>query len=177
MDYSEGFKYDEVKVYSEKGTKYCRPVWAFQTDLNLKVAIGGVSDDSIESFTLWAESRTLPLFCSFDLPDGVYSAYLFKVCRDPEQIFGINISHYEYKGKNPSLNIMKRQYDECPFDEILPVPKQVTEISGDPGATLKSEFVHLESLLEGTINEAGMRKTDSLRLANFPFSFPKYLYN
>lgn len=177
MDYSEDFKFDEVKVYSEKGTKYCTPVFAFQTELNVKVGTRGISDDSVDSFTQWAESRTLPLFCAFDLPDGVYSAYLFKVCKDSERIFGINISHYEYKGKNPSLNTMKRQYDDCPFDEILPVPKQETEISGDSSTTLKSECFHLESFLEGTINEAGMRKTDSVRLANFQFSFPKYLYN
>ena len=177
MDYSEGFKYDEIKVYSEKGTKYCMPVWASQTELNIKVGTQGISDDRVESFTEWAESRTLPLFCSFDLPDGVYSAYLFKVCKDSEQIFGINISHYEYKGKNPSLSTMKRQYDDCPFDETLPVPKQVTEIFGDSSTTLNSECLHLESFLEGTINEAGMRKTDSVRLADLELTFHKYLYN
>lgn len=177
MDYSEGFKYDEVKVYSEKGSKYCMPVWAYQTELNLAVENEGMSEDITDSFNEWAESKKLPLFCSFNLPDGVYSAYLFRVCVDTEKTFGIDISHYEYKGKNPSLTIMKRQYDDCPFDEVLPVPKQETEIRVDSDTTLKSECLHLESFLEGTIHEAGMRKTDSVRFVDFEFSFPKYLYN
>lgn len=177
MDYSEGFKYDELKVYSEHGTKYCMPVWAYQTDLNIKVATRGITPDTADSFKEWAESKKFPLFCNFDLPDGVYSAYLFRVCADSEKMFGIDISHYEYKGKNPSLSIMKRQNDDCPFDEVLPVPKQETEIFGDTSTTLKSECLHLESFLEGTINEIGMRKTDSVRLVNFEFTFPKYLYN
>jgi hypothetical protein len=72
---------------------------------------------------------------------------------------------------------MKRQNDDCPFDEVLPVPKQETEIFGDTTTTLKSECIDLESSLDGTISEAGMRKKDSVNLANFDLTFPKYLYN
>ncbi|NEU07061.1 hypothetical protein GZH53_01940 [Flavihumibacter sp. R14] len=177
MSYSEHFRYDEVSVFTENGTKYCMPVWAYQTELNIKVNTNGIEDDMVSSFNDWAESRKFPLFCTFDLPAGIYSAYLFKTCEDSEKVFGIDISHYEYKGKNPSLPSMNLPAEDCPFDEVLPVPKQVTHIFGDPDMALNSEYVHLESLLTDRINEAGMRKLSASRLADFKFNFPKYLYN
>ena len=72
MDYSQGFKFDEIKVFSQNGRKYCIPMWAFQSDLNLEVSTDGIDPVVIQSFKTWAESRTYPLDCAFELPDGVY---------------------------------------------------------------------------------------------------------
>ena len=177
MNYSENFKYDELRVFSENGTKYCMPVWAYQTELNLQLSTEDIETDVVASFKSWAESRKFPLMCTFDLPDGIYSAYLFKTCEASEKVFGIDISHYEYKGKNPSLPAMNLPAEDCPFDEILPVPKQETHFLGDPNMTLETECIHLESLLKGRINEAGMRKMDTSNSGEFQFDFPKYLYN
>jgi len=177
MNCSENFKYDELRVFSEDGTKYCMPVWAYQTELNILVSTHEVQPDIVSSFRDWAESRKFPLMCSFNLPDGIYSAYLFKTCEDSEKAFGINISHYEYKGKNPSLPSMNLPAEDCPFDEILPVPKQESHFLGEPNMILENECIHLESLLQDRINEAGMRKLSASSLGNFKFDFPKYLYN
>jgi len=177
MDHSEDFKYDELSVFTENGTKYCMPVWAYQTKLNVAVGTNGIENEVVLSFKDWAETRKFPLYCTFDLPDGVYSSYLFKTCEDSEKLFGINISHYEYKGKNPSLPAMNLPTEDCPFDEILPVPKQETQYFGSPETALRSECAHIESLLKGRINEAGMRKVTASSLGNFKFEFPKYLYN
>lgn len=177
MDYSEDFKYDEISVFSENGTQYCTPVWAFQNELNVKVSNGSVGTNNLNSFKNWAQGQKFPLLCSFEIPNGVYSAYLFKVCEDSEKFFGIDISHYEYKGKNPAQSTMKSQVEECPFDEILPVPKKETEIFGELARALQSECAHLESLIKGHINEASMRKMNTGRIENFQFNFPKYLYN
>lgn len=177
MDYSEGFKYDEISVFSEDGIKFCMPVMAFQTELNIKVDTEGLSIDVRKSFKDWSNSRKFPLFCKFDLPDGIYSSYLFKVCEVSEKVFGVDISHYEYKGKNPSLLSMNLPLEDCPFDELVPVPRQNNEAVNELNAALNSEYARLESLLEGEIKEVGMRKMNLGRLEDFKFTFPKYLYN
>jgi hypothetical protein len=176
MDYSKGFQFDEISVFTENSTKYCVPVWAYQTDLNIRVDTKGISADILSAFKEWSKTRKFPLFCSFDLPDGVYSAFLFKVCEAAENISGVDVSHYEYKGKNPSL-AMKLPIEDCPFDEMLPVPKQETEPVNESISAFKAECAQVESLLEGSIKEAGMRKMNSNSLKDFQFKFPKYLYN
>ena len=177
MDYSENFQFDEISVFTEEGIKYCIPVWAYQTELNITVDTDGFPADTVNSFKEWSKTQKFPLFCSFDLPDGIYSTYLFKVCEDPEKVFGVDISHYEYKGKNPTLVTMNLPAEDCPFDEMLPVPKQETPSASNSGILLKSKCAHLEFLLEGEINEAGMRRADSGIVGDFKFSLPKYLYN
>lgn len=176
MDYSEDFKYDELKVFSQHGIKYCIPVWAYQTDLNVQVDTEGISIDTVDSFNSWAESKRFPLKCAFEIPDGVYSSFLFKVVENDEELFGINKSFYQYKGKNP-MTAMNIPIEDCPFDEILPVPKQENDAHSELSMALKMECDNLKSMIEGHINEVGMRKLDSGRLQNMNLIFPKYLYN
>jgi hypothetical protein len=177
MNQSAGFQFDEISVFTEEGIKYCVPTWAYQSDLNVKVDTDGLGTSSVNLFNEWSKTQKFPLFCSFDLPDGIYSTYLFKLCHGAEKLFGVDVSHYEYKGKNPTLVTMKLPAEDCPFDEMLPVPKQESIATTDNGATLKSECAHLEFLLEGEINESGMRRTDSSLAGDFKFHFQKYLYN
>ena len=177
MDYSESFKYDQISVFSEQGIKYCIPVCAYQTELNIKVDSNGLPIDSVNAFKEWSSTKKFPLFCKFELPDGIYSSYLFKICEGPEKVWGVDVSHYEYKGKNPSLDVMNLPAEDCPFDEMVPVPNQSNDPVNDLNMALRFEYARLESLLEGHINEVGMRKTEASRLEDFKFQFPKYLYN
>lgn len=176
MNYSEDFKYDELKVFSQADKKYCMPVWAYQTDLNVIVGNEGIAENTLDSFNNWAESKKFPLKCEFDLPDGVYSSFLFSVCEDKEKSRGVDHSYYLYKGKNP-VTEMKLPIEDCPFDEVLPVPRQENEGLSNLVLSLKIECAHLQSLIEGHINEVGMRKTNSGRFKNLNFTFHKYMYN
>lgn len=176
MDYSEDFKFDEIRVFSQHGIKYCMPVWAYQTDLNIRVDTDGIPLETIDSFKNWAESKKFPLKCTFEIPDGVYSSFLFKVIENSEKLLGVIKSFYQYKGKNP-MTEMKIPIEDCPFDEILPVPKQENEGYTELAMALKLECANFKSLIEGHINEVGMRKLDSGRLKNIDLTFPKYLYN
>ena len=172
MDYFQDFRYDQIRVFSQSGRKYGVPVWAFQTNLNLKVNTEGIDPDVINAFKTWAETKKFPLNCSFELPDGVYSSFLFKLSEDLEKLFGIDNSFYQYKGKNPASN-MRLPGENCPFDEVVPVPKQEMEGACDLGMGIKAEF----SSLSGSITEVGMRRQNIGRLENFEFNFPKFLYN
>ncbi len=176
MIYSENFKYDEIRVITEGNMQYCVPVMAFQPELAFAVNSEGLLPQK-EQFKEWSENQKFPLFCSFELTNGVYSAYLFKVCTFPEKVFGVTISHFEYKGKNPSLSTMNITVENCPFDEILPVPNDHVNSNTDIKSDLKAECAHLESLINGHINEVGMRKKQSGFLESLNFNFPKYLYN
>lgn len=176
MMYSENFKYDEIKVITEGNVQYCMPVMAFQPELSFAVNSEELYQPK-ELFKDWAENQKFPLYCSFELPNGVYSSYLFKVCTVPEKVFGVTISHFEYKGKNPSLSAMNITVENCPFDEILPVPNDQVSSITDIESDLKAKCAHLELLINGHITEIGMRKNQSGFLGNLNFHFPKYLYN
>ena len=176
MNYSEDFRYDELKIFSQDGKKYCKPVWAYQSNLNLRVDNEGIEENTFESFTGWAESKIFPLKCAFELPDGVYSSFLFRICEDKEKSFERDNSYYLYKGKNP-VTEMKLPIEDCPFDEVLPVPRQENEGLKDLALSLQFECAHLQSLIEGHINEVGMRRMPSGRLRNINLTFQKYLYN
>ena len=68
---------------------------------------------------------------------------------------------------------MKLPVEDCPFDEVVPVPKQELKGLGELAIGIKSELNNLS----GSINEVGMRKQNAGRLENFEFNFPKFLYN
>ena len=97
MVHFKDLKYDELRVFNEGNVQYCTPVLAFQSELNLEIN-GSNFKGKEETIQEWTESQKFPLYCTFDLPNGVYSAYLFKICTVQEALFDIKISHFEYKG-------------------------------------------------------------------------------
>lgn len=176
MIHFKDLKYDELRVFNEGNVQYCTPVLAFQSELNLEIN-GGNFKGKKETMKELTESQKFPLYCAFDLPNGVYSAFLFKICTVQEALFNIKISHFEYKGINPSLSAMKIPLENCPFDETLPVPNNHNHLITDVGINLNTECIHLESLISCQINEVGMRRDKSSITEALNFNFPKYLYN
>jgi hypothetical protein len=176
MDHSENFISNEISVFNKHGIQYCMPVKAAQSELNVVVSVQGeeVFEELLKDSS---EDKIFPLLCNFELPNGLYSAYLFKFCEDHDKFFGIDNSHYEYKGKNPSLLDMKSYPEACPFDESVPVPKKDSEISNSLAMALKSECAHLESLIKDHINEVNVCKMNKGSSHNFLLKMPKFLYN
>ena len=176
MIHFKDLKYDELRVFNEGNVQYCTPVLAFQSELNLELNAINFKGKK-ETMKEWTESQKFPIYCTFDLPNGVYSAYLFKICTVQEALFDIKISHFEYKGKNPSLSAMKIPLENCPFDETLPVPNDHNDFITAVGTNLNTECIHLESLISCQISEVGMRRDKSSITKTLSFNFPKYLYN
>ncbi|MBC7746230.1 MAG: hypothetical protein H7096_14145 [Flavobacterium sp.] len=122
------------------------------------------------------ENQNYPLYCNFELPNGVYSAYLFRVCLLPEKVSGNKSFHFEYKGKNPS-SVMTIPLENCPFDELLPVPKDHLCPTSNTESDLKAKCLLLEYYISGKISEIGMRTGKFGLMVKMNFNLPKFLYN
>ncbi len=172
----EKLNYDELKVFTENGEQYCIPVWASQSVLNVQVLAAGASSNADTARDQYSASRKFPLISSFNIPDGVYSAYLFKVCEVDERIMGVNVSHYQYKGKNPAISEMNFPTDDCPFDEILPVPKPDSGISNQLAIVVQAEAARPDSI-QCRVPELGQRNLIDVQLFSLGFNFQRYIYN
>lgn len=178
MEYTQDFKYDEVSVFTQDGILYAMPVWAFQS------RTGSQADAATENFMYneflrWADTRKFPLLSNVQIPEGVYSAYLFKVYNDPVKFFGIDISHYEYKGNSPLKEADKfpSSLAECPFDETVPAPSPEHETSLQLARSIQAKCAQMESMINHRSIASRNFRENSALLKQELIRLPEYRMN